>query len=69
MLRYYNNRGPQRFVPAASLLIINLPVKGNDPMNLIYLAPLLVTMAPVVILGLLFVFSSVETSIREGIGR
>ncbi len=33
------------------------------------LIPLVVTMAPVVILGVFYVLSSVETSIREVIGQ
>lgn len=39
-------------------------------MHLIHLIPLLVTMAPVVILGLLCTIrSSVENHVAEGIGR
>jgi hypothetical protein len=38
-------------------------------MKVVALIPLLVTMAPVVILGLFCVLSSIETHIREGIGH
>lgn len=38
-------------------------------MTFVALFPLLVTMAPVVILGVFYVLSSVETHVREGIGR
>jgi len=38
-------------------------------MNYVYLIPLAVTVAPVIILGVVCVVSSVEASIREGIGR
>lgn len=38
-------------------------------MNFLALTTLVVTMAPVAILGIVCVLSSVEASIREGIGR
>lgn len=38
-------------------------------MSFLYLIPLAVTMAPVVILGLKCISVAVETSIREEIGR
>lgn len=38
-------------------------------MSILYLIPLAVTMAPVLILGVFCVRSAVETSIREEIGR
>lgn len=41
----------------------------NQTMNFLALTTLIVTMAPVLILGVVCVLSSVEASIREGIGR
>lgn len=50
-------------------LILHQMQLGERPMTYLPLIPLLVTAAPVVILGVVCLISGVETSIRENIGQ
>ena len=47
----------------------NLSKQGTIPMTYLPLIPLLVTAAPVLILGIICLISGVEASIRESIGQ